>query len=51
MTATAAPFLVKMSKLFLFYVSPLLLNSLYTTILVTISLQLLTRGQFQSQMH
>lgn len=33
MTATGAPLLVKMNKLFLFYVSPLLLNSLYTTIL------------------
>lgn len=33
MTATGAPFLVKMNKLFLFYVSPLLLNSLYTPIL------------------
>lgn len=33
MTATGAPFLIKMNKLFFFYVSPLLLNSLCTTIL------------------
>lgn len=33
MTATGAPFLVKMNKLFLFYVSPLLLNLLCTTVL------------------